>query len=37
MKDSILLYLEWELLDEPIAITQVEDRTELPVGKRRSW
>ena len=35
MKDSILPYLEWELLDEPITITQVEDRTELPSGKKK--
>lgn len=36
IKDGILPYLEWELLDEPITIAQVEDRTELPTGKKKT-
>jgi hypothetical protein len=35
MKDYILPYLDWECLNEPMTITQVEDRTELPVGKKK--
>ena len=35
MKHNILPCLEWECIHEPITITRVEDRTELPVGKKK--
>ena len=35
MKDFVLPYLEWEVLREPITISKVDDRTELPKGKKK--
>ena len=35
MKDFFLPYLEWEVLHEPITISKVDDRTELPQGKKK--
>ncbi len=34
MKDFLLPYLEWEVLVEPVTITEVDDRPELPKGKK---
>jgi len=35
MEKSALPYLEWEILREPITISEVDDRTELPKGKKK--
>jgi len=35
MEDSVFPYLEWEVLREPITISKVDDRTELPKGKKK--
>lgn len=35
MRDFILLYLEWEVLLEPVTISKVDDRPELPKGKKK--
>ena len=35
MRDPVLPYLEWELLREPITISKVDDRIELPRGKKK--
>jgi len=35
MEKSLLPYLEWEVLREPITISKVDDRTELPKGKKK--
>ena len=35
MENFVLPYLEWEVLREPITISKVDDRTELPKGKKK--
>jgi len=35
MEHSVLPYLEWELLREPITLSKVEDRAELPEGPKK--
>lgn len=35
MEKFVLPYLEWEVLREPITISKVDDRTELPKGKKK--
>jgi len=35
MEKSVLPYLEWEVLSEPITISKVDDRAELPKGPKK--
>jgi hypothetical protein len=35
MEKFVLPYLEWEVLREPITISKVDDKTELPKGKKK--
>jgi hypothetical protein len=35
VENSVLQDLEWEVLREPITVTKVDDRSELPKGEKK--